>query len=267
MLEVQTETAYSSMKSHAVSLVIPVYNEGQNFHKLWARLKSEMTCPFVAYVCYDFDADDTVPVMNEIIASGDERLIPVLNTIKRGVVGAICSGFNEIESGPVIVLMADLSDDISQISDMLHFYEEGFPLVCASRYSRGGRINGGPLLKKTLSRIAGMSLHYVRGLPTNDATNAFKLYDRELLRQIKIESKSGFELSLEITVKAYLLGYSIAEFPTTWTDRLAGESKFQIWNWLPEYLRWYLHAFRPRQDAPPKLLKRPEEMSRGAKVS
>jgi len=61
-----------------------------------------------------------------------------------------------------------------------------------------------------------------------------------------IESKAGFELSLEITVKAFLAGHRIVELPTTWHGRTQGESRFKIWAWLPQYLRWYFHAFRPK---------------------
>ena len=105
---------------------------------------------------------------------------------------------------------------------------------------------GGPPLKQTLSRIAGLSLHWLRGVPTRDATNAFKLYDAALLKTIAIESTAGFEINLEITVKGFLLGWPIAEIPTTWRDRTRGRSRFRLWAWLPRYLKWYFFAFRPR---------------------
>jgi len=47
-------------------------------------------------------------------------------------------------------------------------------------------------------------------------------------------------------VKAYVAGGRIAEVPSTWTDRVAGRSRFRLWRWLPKYLRWYLYAFRGR---------------------
>ncbi|MGH7863221.1 MAG: glycosyltransferase family 2 protein, partial [Candidatus Dormibacteraceae bacterium] len=65
-----------------------------------------------------------------------------------------------------------------------------------------------------------------------------------------IESEAGFELALELTVKAHLGGMTIVEVPTTWRDRTAGESRFQTRKWLPHYLRWYrigiLHRLRRR---------------------
>ena len=98
-----------------------------------------------------------------------------------------------------------------------------------------------------MSRLAGLTLHWFRGIPTHDATNAFKLYDSRMLKNMTIESKAGFELSLEITVKAFLAGYRIVELPTTWRGRTQGESRFKIWAWLPQYLKWYFYAFRPKR--------------------
>ena len=34
-------------------------------------------------------------------------------------------------------------------------------------------------------------------------------------------------------------GLTVAEVPTTWRDRTAGTSRFQLWRWLPRYLKWY----------------------------
>lgn len=228
-----------------LALVIPVYNEADNFPALWAEVTGKIKSPFVAYVVYDFDEDTTVPVAQKLIASGEKRIKLVKNDIGRGVVGAIRAGFKQVVEGPCLVIMADLSDDLSQVDEMLELYKSGAHLVVGSRYMPGGRIVGGPWFKQALSRLSGVSLRWFRGLPTHDATNAFKLYDAQLLQSIEIESRGGFELNLEITVKAFLAGYCIMEIPTTWRDRTAGESRFRLWAWLPSYLKWYLYAFRP----------------------
>ena len=122
----------------------------------------------------------------------------------------------------------------------------GSHIVVGSRYMKGGRLIGGPWFKQLLSRLSGLTLCWFRGIPTHDATNAFKIYDRGMLSAIRIESKGGFELSLEITVKAFLAGYTITETPATWRDRTAGTSNFKLWQWLPHYLKWYFMAFQPK---------------------
>ena len=80
-------------------------------------------------------------------------------------------------------------------------------------------------------------------MPTRDPTNNFKLYARRFLDQVTIESTAGFELALELTVKATLTGRRVAEVPTNWRDRTEGQSSFKLRQWLPHYLHWYRAAF------------------------
>jgi len=47
-------------------------------------------------------------------------------------------------------------------------------------------------------------------------------------------------------VKATLAGRRVAEVPTTWRDRTAGQSNFKLRKWLPHYLHWYREAFLGR---------------------
>jgi hypothetical protein len=203
-------------------------------------------------VVYDFDEDDTIPAVQQAIAEGETRFHLHKNDVGRGVVGALQSGFRLVGRGPVLVVMGDLSDDLTQVDAMLQLFHKGFQLVAGSRYIPGGTVIGGPFLKRNLSKRAGQSLAWLRRLPTHDATNAFKLYDAQMLNSLHLESRGGFEISLEITVKAFLAGYRIAEIPTVWRDRTQGESRFKLWHWLPLYLKWYFFAFRPRSKRIPR---------------
>lgn len=229
-----------------LSVVIPVYNEGANFRALWTEISSLIQADLTAYVVYDFDQDNTVPVVNEIIAGGERRLRSVKNQRGRGVVAAIMTGFDVAQDGPVLVVMADLSDDLKQVDRMLALYDQGYQIVVGSRYMKGGRLIGGPFFKQMMSRLAGTSLYLLRGLPTHDATNAFKIYDRAMVKSFAVESEGGFELNLELTVKGFLAGYRITEVPSTWRDRTSGQSRFKLWKWLPLYMRWYCYAFRSK---------------------
>jgi hypothetical protein len=217
---------------------------------LWTELSAGISVPFTAMVVYDFDADNTVPVMQEIVAAGETRLRLVKNAYGRGVTGAIKTGLEAVESGPILVTMADLSDELSTVDRMYTLYLQGFDLVCGSRYMKGGQLIGGPFFKQLMSRVSGLTLHYFRGVPTHDATNSFKLYDAAMVHDLKVESVAGFELGLELTVKAFLNGYPIAEIPSTWRDRTAGTSRFRVLHWLPHYLKWYFYAFQPKRRPP-----------------
>lgn len=222
-------------------IVIPVYNEAENFPSLYKEIKKSIKTKYKLVIVYDSDKDTTVPVAKEY-KKKDRSIVLHKNTRGRGALNALISGFDYVNKGPLLVTMADLSDDLCVVDTMYQEYLKGASVVCGSRYMKGGRQIGGPLLKRTLSRIAGVSLYWLRRSSTHDVTNNFKMYDKALLDEITIESTGGFEIAMEITVKAQKAGNRITEVPTTWRDRTAGETQFKLWQWLPAYVRWYLYA-------------------------
>jgi len=198
-----------------IDFIVPVYNEGSNIASALAELYATVTRPKRVLIVYDFDEDDTVPVVREL-APRYPGLELVRNTIGRGVINAIRAGVEAARSDVVIVSMADLSDDLRVVDDMVRLIrDERYDIVCASRYMRGGRQIGGPILKRTRLSV---------------------------LRDIPIESSGGFEYTLEVTAKAHVAGRRIAEVPSTWRDRTAGQSRFRLMKWLPQYLKWYVYA-------------------------
>jgi dolichol-phosphate mannosyltransferase len=222
-----------------LSVVIPVYNEGENVvPTLRGVVEQTKTRPLEVLVVHDMDEDTTVPVVRRLQAELPQLRLHK-NTLGRGVLNAMKSGLRGARAPYVLVTMGDGSDDPADIDPMYRLARAGADVVAGSRYMRGGRQVGGPLLKRTMSRTAGLSLHWLGGLPVHDATSNFRLYSKRLLNQVTIESRGGFELGLELTVKAYRLGMRVAEVPTTWRDRTAGQSRFKLWHWMPRYLHWY----------------------------
>jgi glycosyltransferase involved in cell wall biosynthesis len=228
-----------------VSLVVPVYNEGPAVEPVLRSLSSAITTPHEILVVYDYDEDPTVPVVARL---GQE--LPTIrghrNRLGRGVLNALKAGLAASSGRYVVVTMADGSDEPQLIDQMVRLADGGADVVAASRYMPGGRQIGGPRLKRLLSRVAGLSLHHVGGVATHDPTNNFKLYAKRFLDTVTIESEAGFELALELTVKASMSGRRVAELPTTWRDRTSGTSNFRLRKWLPHYVRWYLVAMRSR---------------------
>jgi dolichol-phosphate mannosyltransferase len=229
-----------------LSIVIPAYNEGENIVGVLSGLAQAVHVePREVLVVYDFETDTTVPVV-ERLQPAMPWVRPVRNRLGRGVLNAIKAGFKEAQGSYVVVMMADGSDEPADIDRLVERAKGGAGVVAASRYMRGGRQIGGPPLKRLLSRLAGLSLHWFGGIPIHDPTNNFKLYNRRLLELVSVESTAGFELALELTVKAHALGFSVEEVPTTWRDRTAGASRFQLWHWIPHYLRWYGYGIGTR---------------------
>jgi glycosyltransferase involved in cell wall biosynthesis len=227
-----------------LNIIIPVYNEAENIKTAIKKIREKCTCLYSITIVYDMDEDTTVPVIRKMQFDMN-NLFLLKNKYGRGVLNAIKTGLEETTAEYAVVTMADLSDPPAVINEMFRIAEkQNADIVCASRYMKGGRQIGGPIVKGLMSRIAGITLHYIAGIPTHDATNSFKLYRTSFLKQQNIESKGGFELGIELVAKAYIQKYTICETPTVWTDRIAGKSNFKLLEWLPGYLRWYFYAFR-----------------------
>ena len=99
-----------------------------------------------------------------------------------------------------------------------------------------------PLLKSILVRTASFTLYILSSIPVRDASNGFRLFSRELLNKVEIESKVGFAYSLELLAKCNRLNYKICEVPAKWEERSEGSSRFKIFKWLPQYLKWYIYG-------------------------
>ncbi|MBU0686434.1 MAG: glycosyltransferase [Candidatus Margulisbacteria bacterium] len=230
-----------------LAIVIPVYNEGESFRKVFDEIHSKVKTSFKIYAVYDFDEDTTAPIIKNLAQQYPQLIMGVRNNYGRGVVGAIKTGFETACEPVILVTMGDLSDDLSDVDKMFSLIKnQGYDVVCGSRYMKGGRQEGGPKLKKLLSRFAGLSLKLLSGLLTHDPSNSFKMYRRSVLQSIALKSDGGFEIGMEITVKAFLKGYKITEIPTIWKDRTAGKSNFKLVQWIPKYLRWYFLAVSGR---------------------
>jgi len=229
--------------SPSLSIVMPVFNEGAAVEPVLRQMTAAVRAEHEIIVVYDFDEDPTVPVIHRLAA----ELSTVRghrNDLGRGVLNAMKAGIAEASGEYILISMSDGSDEPHVVDSMVALAKDGADVVCASRYMNGGHQIGGPLVKRLLSRMAGLTLHWFAGVPTHDPTNNFKLYSRRFLDSVAIQSTAGFELALELTVKATLAGRRVAEVPTTWRDRTAGRSNFKLRQWLPHYLYWYRVAFR-----------------------
>jgi dolichol-phosphate mannosyltransferase len=243
-----------------VTVIVPVYNEGDSVVAPLQRLLRSVTLPTEVLVVYDFPEDTTVPYARKI-AESDKRVRPMLNTYGRGPANAIRFGFDQAAAPVTVVTMADGSDDPRQIDELARLVDRGVVVAAASRYMPGGQQVGGPRMKGLMSRLAGRSLYTLARVGTRDATNSFKAYSTAFVQEVGIHSRSGFEIGLELTAKATRLRRPVAEIPTIWLDRTLGNSHFDMARWMPAYLRWYWLAFG-RRLTPEQLAKR----TRGAET-
>lgn len=227
-----------------LSIVIPVYNEQENIREVITRIENSLDMPYELVVVNDHSADKTEEIA-ERLSSEYNNIRSVKNNLDKGFANALKTGFKNITTDIVIPVMGDLCDDLSTIKRMLVKIDEGYDIVCGCRYVKTGARIGGSRIKGFFSYFVGISLYYLLGLPTRDIANAFKMYRKKVIESIDIKSK-GFEVSMEIPLKAYYLGFKIAEVPTVWIERTKGKSNFRMFRLFPGYLRLYIWAIFKR---------------------
>jgi glycosyltransferase involved in cell wall biosynthesis len=226
------------------TVIIPAYNEGVNIVKTIQELISLYGDKIGVLVVVDFEKDSTISHFANLTKPESYKL--VIQNYGPGPANAIRFGIDQAKTPCVTVMMADGSDDIRAISELANLINRGVAVACASRYMSGGQQIGGQRFKKFLSKSAGKSLFVFAGIGTHDPTNSFKSYSRDFLLDVGIDSRSGFEIGIELVAKAHRLRLPIAEIPTIWLDRTSGESRFQVAKWAPKYLRWYFYCFGPK---------------------
>ena len=231
-----------------VSVVVPAYNEGNAIVPVLDRLFESVHLACEVLVVVDSPDDSTVPVVNEY-SKREPRIRCLVNTYGRGPANAIRYGIRAAAAPVAVVTMADGCDDPRQIDELARLVDRGVAVAAASRYMAGGQQVGGPVLKGMLSMMAGRSLRLFAHIGTRDATNSFKAYATDFVREVGIDSRDGFEIGIELTAKAKRLGMPVAVIPTIWLDRQAGISNFRVAKWIPSYLRWYRFAFGPKLTA------------------
>ena len=173
-----------------LSVIIPAHNEedciGETLDGLCEVLDRE-SMDYEVIVVNDHSTDGTEDVVRRF-GEQHPNVRVVNNEGKRGFSNALKVGYTAAGDGAIVTMMADLCDDPQTLAPMYAKIVEGFDVVCGSRYMPGGgKHDEDSEVKGMFSRFVGLSLRRLVGVPTHDATNAFKMYRSEVLKSITIE--------------------------------------------------------------------------------
>jgi len=145
----------------------------------------------------------------------------------------------------VIPVMGDLSDDPQDILKLVRKIKEGYDIAYGSRFTEGGSTDGYPPAKMVANRAFNNMARLLFGIRHKDITNAFKAYRKEVLDGIGIDNleASGFDLTVEIPLKAHIMGFTSAEVAVTWHGRERGEAKLKLSQNASKYGKRLLSLF------------------------
>jgi dolichol-phosphate mannosyltransferase len=123
---------------------------------------------------------------------------------------------------------ADFSHHPKFIADMIRVQKtKSYDIVTGTRYAGDGSgVSGWDLKRKLVSRGANLFADTLLRPGVSDLTGSFRLYKKEVLQKvIKSTESKGYAFQMEMMVRAKAMGFTVAEVPISFVDRLYGESK------------------------------------------
>lgn len=210
------------MSSPDLSIVVPLYNEGESVSRLYQKISDAMQSARIDYELLfvdDGSVDNTLKLALRI-ANEDSRLRVIEFRGNYGQTSAMAAGIS-LAKGEIIATMdGDLQNDPSDIPKMLQEMDGETEMVVGWRVNRKDKL----LTRKIPSWIANRLIGKVTGVPIRDNGCSLKLYRASVIKQIPLYA----EMHRFIPAMASITGARIKEVPVAHHARRFGHSKYGL---------------------------------------
>lgn len=209
-------------------VVLPTYNESRNIAEILPQILAQDSRLDVLVVD-DNSPDGTGRLADTIAATSGGRVHVLHREEKQGLGRAYLAGFRwAIERGydRIFEMDADFSHDPKYLLDLIDATDRA-DLALGSRYKTGVNVINWPMSRLLLSYGANIYVRWITGLPLTDSTGGFKCFHRRVLERIPMErvQSNGYAFQIEMSFRAWKLGFRLEEVPIVFVDRVAGQSK------------------------------------------
>ena len=225
-----------------LSIILPVYNEKESLNIMVRLLNSTIKFNIEIIIVHDSLTDNSIEAANNL--KNEYKNIKVIhNKIGPGVKNAVQTGVENSSNEIILVTAVDEVFPIISIEKMLdEIIKNNKDFVSGTRYSKGGARLGGSFIGSLLSQTANKIFNLLSNIPLTDCTTGIKMMKKKVWNNIKFESNPvGWAFAFELSIKSYIQGYKITEYPIKSVDRLfGGSSTFKIGSWIKEYLKWFI---------------------------
>lgn len=207
-------------------VVIPTYNEKENVEAM-ARAVLEVLPDDSGILFVDDNSPDGTGKIADELAQKNPRVKVLNRERKEGLGRAYIAGFKkalELGAERIVEMDCDFSHPVQSLPALL---KSDADVTIGSRYVKGGKCVGWPLKRWLVSRLGGLYIRFMTGLPVKDPTGGFKSFRREVLEGFdwgKVKSM-GYSFQLEMNYLMWKAGAIIREVPIVFTERRAGKSK------------------------------------------
>jgi glycosyltransferase involved in cell wall biosynthesis len=205
----------------ALSFFFPAHNEAENIEALVAEALVEL--PKLAdefeIIAVDDGSKDGTGALADRLATEHPQVRVVHHVVNRGYGGALRSGFAASRYPLVAFTDGDRQFKIADVGRLLERMGKADKpdVVVGYREKRAD-----PFVRLAYARFYRFALRVWFGLRVKDPDCACKLFRREALEGIRLESQGGF-LSGELLIKLRQRGRTIAEVGVPHYPRVAGQ--------------------------------------------
>ncbi|MEK9772109.1 MAG: glycosyltransferase family 2 protein [Opitutae bacterium] len=213
-----------------LSVIIPGRNEAENLEICICEILEELNKYKINHeilVVDDGSTDNTLRLLQDI-ANQNPTVRYLRNDKENGFGRAVRIGLTEFTGDAVAIMMADRSDSPRDLVNYWNKLQEGYECVFGSRFIKGSKVYNYPKIKLLVNRLVNTMIRYAFRIETNDVTNAFKIYRREVIEGCKPFISPHFNLTVEIPLKAIIRGYSWKVVPISWKNRDKGVAKLKL---------------------------------------
>lgn len=227
-------------KEPKYSVILPTFNERQNLPIItWMlnRMFTENKLDWELIIVDDGSPDGTQEVAKQLVEVYAPHVVLQTRTGKLGLGTAYVHGLQFASGNFIIIMDADFSHHPKYIPQMIALQKKAdYDIVTGTRYAPGGGVYGWDLRRRMTSKGANIIADTVLRPGVSDLTGSFRLYKRAVLEKL-FESTDvrGFSMQMALAVTAKALGYTIAEVPIVFVDRVYGDSKLST-SEMAEYL-------------------------------
>jgi dolichol-phosphate mannosyltransferase len=213
------------------SVILPTYNERENLPLMISMLNTSFTAERLDYevvIVEDSSPDGTLEVAKELQEIyGSKHVVIHSRPGKMGLGSAYIDGLKKCKGDFIFLMDADMSHHPKDIPSFIAKQkEEDYDVVTGTRYAQGGGIAGWDLRRILTSRGANFIATLLLNPGVSDLTGSFRLYKKAVLEDLMLSVKGRtYVFQMEVIVRAKLRGYTVAEVPIVFVDRLYGESK------------------------------------------
>ncbi|TFH24675.1 MAG: polyprenol monophosphomannose synthase [Myxococcales bacterium] len=216
------------MKPQKKIVVVPTYNERENLGAIVGAILD--VDPENEVLVVDDNSPDGTGRIADDLSAADARVHVLHRPGKEGIGPAYKSGFQRaLDLGADLVVQMD-ADFSHSPDDLRRFYDEAVKhdVVLGSRYVDGVTVVNWPMARLMLSYYGNRYARRVLGcVPIEDLTGGFKCWRRETLDAIDLPAvrSNGYAFQIEMSYRAWRMGYRLKEIPIIFTDRKLGDSK------------------------------------------